>query len=367
MLSPGFTLPTLPPPPRAPSAARRWAALSASAALVGVSIGSVYFGAVVDASPAAPEGLARRVAVPGSRATRVYPMNWLSRSHVSVQMQARVAEDEHSAATARTAPVRVALDTGTSDPVLTDHGLARLGIGHAPESPRTIASFTGASVPAFPLSAAVVLDATSDGVRLPVSHHIGGELYGVDVVASPLDLVPQGGAVRLDLEHDEMVRCESLQSCLSGSGFSRLQTVTCPDSGGLFGIRTAVAGTESTLMLDTGGPTVLSRALATHPAVGRPETVEARGSLVGASGHTPAVRANGAWSLSLGRPALDRVLSQVWLLETERTGALGRCFPDGSLGIDAFVGCTLVLADTADSGAFMRCPVLQTGRRRSGP
>jgi hypothetical protein len=317
----------------------------------------VYFGAAVDPSSAVAGVLARRVAEPHSRAVRVSRMSWMSHSHASVQIRARIDSGADSTQRAELATLRVALDTGTSDPVLTDQGMARLDIGHAAESPRTIAGFTGASVAAFPLSSAVVLDPdrSSGGVGLPVWHHIRGELYGVDVVASPLDLAPQGGAVRLDLENNELVRCESLERCLPGGGLSALDTVACPDSGALFGIRVVLEGTEHTLMLDTGGPTVLGRALARARAAGQPHGVEARGSLAGASGNAPALRAKGRWVLSLGRPAIDRVLPQVWVLETERTGALARCFPDGSLGFDAFVGCTLVLEDATSPRAFVRC------------
>jgi hypothetical protein len=320
-------------------------------------VGLVYFGAVVDPSPAAPGIPGRRIAEPGSRAVRVAPIRWLSPSHASVRLRARIDRGEPSTESGQTQTLDVALDTGTSDPVLTDHGLARLGVGHAPESARTIASFTGASVPAFPLASAAVLDPdpSSGGVGLPVWHHIRGDLYGVDVVASPLDLAPQGGAVRLDLDHNEFVRCESLESCLPDAGLSALDTVTCPDSGSLLGVRVVLLGAEHTLMLDTGGPTVLGQALAASPALPQPPSVEARGSLVGASGNAPALRARGSWSLSLGRPAIDRVLSRVWVLESQRTGALERCFPDGSLGFDAFVGCTLVLDDTPRPRAFVRC------------
>lgn len=296
-------------------------------------------------------------------------MSWLSRSHVSVRMRARIDNGEETTQSAPSHAVRVALDTGTSDPVLTDQGLARLGIGHAAESPRTIASFTGASVPAFPLSFAVILDPdrSTGGVALPVWHHIKGELFGVHVVASPLDLAPQGGAVRLDLEHDELVRCESLQSCVPAGSLSALDTVACPDSGGLFGIRVVLAGAEHTLMLDTGGPTVLGRTLAAARTAGQPQAVEARGSLVGASGDAPALRAMGRWSVSLGRPAIHRFLSRVWVLEAKRTGALERCFPDGSLGFDAFVGCTLVLEDAPSPKAFVRCnPASPVIRSESG-
>jgi hypothetical protein len=272
-------------------------------------------------------------------------------------MLARIDSGEGPSQSSPPATLRVALDTGTSDPVLTDLGLARLGIGHAAESPRAIASFTGASVPAFPLSSAVVLDPdeSTGGVGLPVWHHIRGELHGVDVVASPLDLAPRGGAVRLDLEHNEFVRCESLRSCLPVGSVSELDTVACPDSGELFGVRVVLAGAERTLMLDTGGPTVLRRELVVARTSGQPEMAEVRGSLVGASGNAAALRARGRWPVSLGRPALDRILSQVWMLETERTGALQRCFPDGSLGLDAFVGCMLVLEDAPSPRAFLRC------------
>jgi hypothetical protein len=284
---------------------------------------------------------------------------------VYVELPVRV-EPRDTPESVRVVAVRMALDTGTSDPVLTDAGLARLGLRPVSESPRTIASFTGAAVPAFPLSGTVVLDPdlAEGGVGTPASLYIQGDLYGVDVIASPLDLAPRGGAVRLELGNHQLVRCESVERCLSGQGWSVLHTVPCPDTAGRFGIRATIGGVERTLMVDTGGLTALEPEAGSSSEFRQTAALLERGFLEGASHTMPAVRATGTWTLSLGRPEVTLELDKIWLPDTPREGALGRCFPDGSLGLDAFAGCALVFEDALVPRAFLRCD--PRGARESG-
>jgi hypothetical protein len=108
-------------------------------------------------------------------------------------------------------------------------------------------------------------------------------------------------------------------------------------------------------MLDTGAPTMVSRALREDAAMVEDAEGLEPGSLVGASSRADGVRATGAWSFALGHPRVERVIRHVWLMSRERPGFLGRCFPDGSLGMDALDGCSLVIGDAPEPSVFVRC------------
>ena len=108
-------------------------------------------------------------------------------------------------------------------------------------------------------------------------------------------------------------------------------------------------------MLDTGAPTMVSRGLRDAGAFEKDAEGLEAGSLVGASSQAEGVRAKGAWSFTLGQPGIERTTRNVWLMNDERQGVLGRCFPDGSLGLDAFARCALVIGDALDPVVFVRC------------
>ncbi|MFC1641705.1 hypothetical protein ACFL5O_03305 [Myxococcota bacterium] len=324
---------------------------------MGTSVGTVYFSVAVEPATDPAAVSERRVAWPDSQATHTWPIAWLSRAHVYVEMPVRVEPPATHGAVGPVS-VRVGLDTGSSNPVLTSAGLTRFGVRRPTDSPRSVSSFNGEAVPAFPVPNKTILDPDvgTGGVGTPVWMHVEGDLYGVDVVASPLDLTPQGGAIRLDLARSELVRCESLASCLASQHpWSWLEAVSCPDTDGLLGVRASLGGVRRTLMLDTGGLTLFTGDAGTSQVLKQRARHLEPGTLVGASHAVSAVRATGAWTLALGRPAIQRTLTQVWIPDAPREGAIARCFPDGSLGLDALGDCALVLEDAPKPRALLRC------------
>jgi hypothetical protein len=284
----------------------------------------------------------------------------VSDTHYAVDAKAYYFRPNES--TPHVAEIGVFLDTGTSLPLATRDAAARLQLIYDAEPAVYSRGFAGAKTGLFAVDESHGLEFSLEAPGLPHAVLNGvrlvapDSLAGSDVVMSPKDLAPAGGAVKLDLKRSEFTVCETLDACLGDDEYTELARPSCPDMPELLGVPAVVNGQRLELLLDSGGSTLLFRDFAEQSGLGASAEVVRHGELVGSGdARAQAQLLRGHFQYVVGSESpLTLSRNQLWRVEpAEREGAVA-CYPAGSLGLDALTGCQLVLGD-APSAAYLHC------------
>jgi hypothetical protein len=333
-------------------------ALATGAAAVASASAVVYLALYIPIRSQVADAPVRRRASGNVRDPPVIvPLERRSRTHVVVRAHGHAPRGDGG--TPLTSDVDALLDTAISLSITTPSGERRFGVEPGDGAPVPGRGFAGAEALLFPISATRPFDVSVGDAADPrhVDLRIGylgvDAVAGADVIVPPHWLGPLGGAVSLDLARVQFATCDSLEACLASGGFSRVSDSACAAIPELTVVHIRIDGSDARLLLDTGGSTWLFKKYFDAQDLAGKATALRPGSLVGTSSQgMPGTLVQGHWTLAFG--SSTHSLASLWVI-APTGGAAYTCSLDGSIGIDALDGCTLVLADGAAATAYLRC------------